>query len=135
MIKGETLAGTIPQELITACLAVGNDLVFLPDFKAGLNGLFIKKVYTEAEISYCNCFADPVLRYASTWAAKESVYKALKQVSNRPPGFKKIEIGRLSAAGRPFVMLPPEYDSYKIALSITHDGDYAWAIACLTASI
>ena len=60
-------------------IVVGNDLVFIPGFSDSLNELFKKKVFTANEIVYCEQFEQPLLRYASTWAAKEAVYKALKQ--------------------------------------------------------
>ena len=72
--------------------AVGNDLVHIENFKLSLSDLFKKKVYTPAEIAYCESFSDSLQRYASTWAAKEAVYKAIKQLDSSPLGWKKIEI-------------------------------------------
>ena len=109
--------------------AVGNDLVFIPDFKASINDLFKNKVYTPAEIAYCEQFEDSILRYASTWAAKEAVYKAVKQVDKSTLGWKKIEIIRDKPAGLPCVVIHKESFTFKISLTISHDGDYVWAIA------
>lgn len=109
--------------------AVGNDLVFLPDFSKSLNELFKGKVYTLNELEYCEQFDQPILRYASTWAAKEAVYKAVKQLYKQPLAFKNIEITRSKIAGIPQVNLPEYYSDLEISLSITHDGDYAFAIA------
>jgi holo-[acyl-carrier protein] synthase len=109
--------------------AVGNDLVFLPNFELSLNELFIKKAYTENEIAYCDQFYDPILRYASTWAAKEAVYKALKQIDKSALGFKKIEIIREKNAGQPNVIIHQRLPNVKISITISHDGEYVWAIA------
>ena len=109
--------------------AVGNDLIYLPDFKLSLTDLFKKKVYTETEISYCESFDDSALRYASTFAAKEAVYKAIKQIDPKPIGWKKIAISREKTGGKPTVTLPAYYDTFKISLTISHDGDYIWALA------
>ena len=109
--------------------SVGNDLVYLPDFKASWNELFKNKVYTNQEIAYCELFDDPILRYASTWAAKEAVYKAIKQLGDKPIGFNRIEIIREKPAGKPEVRLIEYGGNLDISLSISHDGDYAWAIA------
>lgn len=109
--------------------AIGNDLVYLPDFELSFNDLFQKKVFTQTEIDYCNAFERPILRYASTWAAKEATYKSIKQISTSAISFKKIEIIRLKVAGMPRVVLPHELSYLKTSLSITHDGDYTWAIA------
>lgn len=116
-------------ELKLQDFAVGNDIVFLPDFSVTFNELFQKKVYTPDEIGYCERFDQPLLRYASTWAAKEAVYKAVKQLYQQPLSFKNIEITRSRIAGTPRVTLPENFSDLEISLSITHDGDYACAIA------
>jgi holo-[acyl-carrier protein] synthase len=110
--------------------AVGNDLVFVPGFEPSLTPGFKNKVYTEQETVYCEQFADSLLRYASTWAAKEAVYKAVKQLDKTTAGWKKIEIVREKIGGRPHVILhQSQLGSISVSLSITHDGDYAWAVA------
>lgn len=110
--------------------AVGNDLVKISAFEKSFSDAFREKVYTANEIEYCNLFADSLLRYAATWAAKEAVYKALKQLNPALLSFKKIEILRNKIAGIPHVKLHSETKlAPKISLSISHDGDYAWAIA------
>jgi len=111
--------------------AVGNDLVFLPDFKASFNELFKKKIYTPEEIAYCDQFDDIMLRYASTWAAKEAVYKAIKQIDESSIPFKKIEILREKPQGRPHVTLHKNANKFNISLTISHDGDYVWAVALI----
>lgn len=107
--------------------AVGNDLVFIPDFKASFNDLFKNKVYTKDEIAYCDLFDDALLRYASTWAAKEAAYKALKQLDPKPVSWKKIEIIREKIAGRPKVIFHQNPCKFNISLTISHDGDYVWS--------
>jgi holo-[acyl-carrier protein] synthase len=109
--------------------AVGNDIVFLPNFELSLNEFFIKKTYTDNEIVYCDQFDDSLLRYASTWAAKEAIYKALKQIDKSALGFKKIEIIREKNAGQPHVAIHQKLPNVKISLTISHDGEYVWAIA------
>ncbi len=117
------------QDLDLQSFSVGNDLVFLPVFLNTFTDLFKAKVYTVKEIEYCELFEDAVLRYASTWAAKEAVYKAIKQLYERPLAFKNIEITRSKIAGIPNVKLPDIYSDVEISLSITHDKDYVFAIA------
>lgn len=117
-------------EEMTSGFAVGNDVVMLSNFSQSLTSGFKNKVYTKKELNYCNSFSDPMLRYASTWAAKEAVYKAIKQLDPSPLPWKKIEIVRERAAGKPSVIIHKE-SNYDISLSISHDGDYVWAIVIL----
>lgn len=112
--------------------AIGNDLVFVPDFVKSLTDDFKKKVYTVNEIAYCDMFTgEPELRYASTWAAKEAVYKAMKQIDPAPLSWKKIEILREKTAGKPVVIIHKEEVNHIFSLTVSHDGDYVWAIALI----
>jgi len=121
---------TALEELLPAQkFAAGNDIVFIPDFEKSFTPSFKAKVYTENEIAYCEQFENPLLRYASTWAAKEAVYKAIKQVDPSALGPRKIEILRDKPVGRPTAVIHRDGPKFDIGLSISHDGDYAWAIA------
>jgi holo-[acyl-carrier protein] synthase len=108
--------------------AIGNDLVYLPNFETSFTPAFIAKVYTQPELDYCQQFSQPLLRYASTWAAKEAVYKALKQLGTAIAGWQNIEILRNKIAGQPTVVLHQYPNKFDISLSISHDGDYVWAV-------
>lgn len=111
-------------------IAVGNDLVHLPTFNLSFTPEFIKRGYTENEIAYCEQFADSRLRYASTWAAKEAVYKAIKQVDgNIKLWWQGIEITRSKPQGKPTVTIRNLKTAIEISLTISHDGDYVWALA------
>ena len=125
----DKIEAIIKKDLQEKNTAIGNDIVFLPDFKHTWNGPFRDKVYSEEEIKYCEMFDEPVLRYASTWAAKEAVYKAVKQLDNALMGPRSIEIIRKTPAGEPRVRLLKHDGKFNISLSITHDGDYVWAAA------
>ncbi|MBB2146973.1 4'-phosphopantetheinyl transferase superfamily protein [Pedobacter sp. LMG 31464] len=122
--------GIVEMPSSTRKFAVGNDLVLLSEFELSFNKLFEAKIYTGNEIKYCTSFSNSMLRFAATWAAKEAVYKAVKQIDARPLSLKKIEIKRNEIGGIPIVVLHSHFDSsYSISLSITHDGAYAWAVA------
>ena len=122
---------TVTEAITNKNYAVGNDIVFLPNFKQSLTPEFKSKVYTPNELAYCDQFADAVLRYASTWAAKEAVYKALKQLSAATLGWNKIEITREKIAGKPSVVLHQYPHQLQISITISHDNDYVWAIAVI----
>ncbi|MBX2906777.1 MAG: 4'-phosphopantetheinyl transferase superfamily protein [Taibaiella sp.] len=110
-------------------MKLGNDVIFLPAFREFLNAGFIRRVYRQEEIDYCEQFTDPVLHYASTFAAKEAVYKAVKQWDSATLlPWKKILITRNKIAGQPSVQLLADIPgSMDFSLSITHDKDYVWA--------
>ncbi|SDN15900.1 holo-[acyl-carrier protein] synthase [Daejeonella rubra] len=134
MMKNDIL--NIPDGLIIqGHTHVGNDLVFIPDFQKSLTEDFKRKVYTSNELAYCERFDDSIIRYASTWAAKEAVYKALKQFDPSAISWKKIEISREKIAGKPAAIIHGQKLNYTISLSISHDGEYAWAIALLMPGI
>lgn len=120
------------QLLIDGQKTIGNDLVFLPHFSKSFSSAFKRKVYTEEEVKYCESFDNTILRYASTFAAKEAIYKALKQLDDKIViPWRKIEIKREKPAGKPVVKLNIPKDNWEISLSLTHDGDYAWAVALI----
>jgi hydroxyethylthiazole kinase-like uncharacterized protein yjeF len=89
---------------------------------------FLKRIYTPAEISYAK---GDVEKLAGRWAAKEAVLKALGG-RGRFPRMSLVEIlpGR---RGAPRVTLTRE-PTPEIAVSITHDGGMAMAVAAVTES-
>ena len=132
MIKTEDIWEMVDKAKLDKGFAVGNDIVYMPDFQKSWNDLFKKKVYLENEIEYCELFDEPIIRYASTFAAKEAVYKAVKQLDKTPFGWKEIEILRLKISGEPQVILHKHKSKFNISLTISHDGDYVWALALVT---
>ncbi len=137
-MKAEQIQDTFSEQLKHISIsgkgiATGNDIIHLPAFIKSCTSHFIKRGFTEDELVYCSKFADPFLRYASTWAAKESVYKAIKQTDNNIKlWWKDIEILRARPAGKPTVQIKKLKTPLEFSLSISHDGDYVWAIAiCL----
>ncbi|MFQ5965221.1 MAG: holo-ACP synthase [Candidatus Scalinduaceae bacterium] len=94
---------------------------------------FVKRVYTEGEIKYCqskrNCFQ----HYAARFASKEAVLKALGTgFSDR---MKWTDVETLNAkSGKPYVNLygrakelAMEKDIGEITISLSHCKDYAIA--------
>lgn len=120
-------------QLGTGQYKVGNDVLYLPNFYNSLNDLFINKVFTEKEKEYADQFSTPELRYASTFSAKESVYKAIKQCyPEEKIGFKCIEILREKPGGMPMVIVHhSKFGGLDVSISISHDGDYVWAVAAV----
>jgi len=93
------------------------------------NPSFIRRAFTQKELAYCHQFDDSLLRYASTFAAKEAVYKAMKQYDETIKiWWRGIEILRDKPQGKPRVVIGGLPD-IRTHLTITHDGDYVWALA------
>lgn len=57
--------------------------------------LFIRRVYTELEISYCSTKSAATQHYAGRWVAKEAVLKALGTSWRRGIRWRDIEIRQL----------------------------------------
>jgi phosphopantetheine--protein transferase-like protein len=130
----DKLLAAVSSAVTSQTAAIGNDLVFLPDFRLSCTDLFKSKVYTGHELAYCQLFDDALLRYASTWAAKEAVYKAVKQLDDSTLAWRDIEIRRDKIGGRPRVVLHSKPEFPAVSLTIAHDGDYVWAAAFINAN-
>jgi len=95
---------------------------------------FLKKIYTESEILEGSRRRNCGTYYASRFAAKEAVYKALAEEDQRKIYFTDIKIST-SSEGRPVVSLRDSGGQFKlsagISLSISHCHDYAvaWALS------
>ena len=105
---------------------IGIDLAEIARFKPFVKNPrhhFLKKVFTEKEISYCMRSADPASRLAGTFAAKEAASKALG-VEKYP--FIELEIRR-GKDGAPGVW----HNRRKLAVrvSITHTSKFVAAVA------
>lgn len=93
---------------------------------------FLKRIFTDAEIRYCNNKKNPAQRFATRFAAKEAFMKALFPKNQEGISYRDIEIDQLN--DRPIVNL---YGAVKEAARIrgvtrthvmlSHDGNYGIA--------
>src|SRR5580700_1916045 len=84
---------------------------------------FAQRIYTDGEQRYAAAKSE---RWASRWAAKEAVKKLYGSMGERIPTYKEIEVVR-RRGGAPEVHVRGEPTG--IALSLTHDGGLAIAVA------
>ncbi|MFY9615910.1 MAG: NAD(P)H-hydrate dehydratase [Candidatus Dormiibacterota bacterium] len=110
-------------------MKLGIDVVPVERIRAAIDRFgerFLKRIYTPAELAYTQGDAE---KLAGRWAAKEAVLKALGG-RGRFPRMSLVEVlpGR---RGAPEVRLTRE-PTPDIAVSITHDGGVAMAIAAIT---
>ena len=92
---------------------------------------FLRRIFTDSEIKYCNNKKDPAQRFASRFAAKAAVIKALF-VKGDAPNYKEIEIGQEQS--RPAVRFSGSAKSTaenqkvkNVHLMVAHDGNYSVA--------
>ena len=122
--------GIVPQ----GTTELGVDIIKVDRIRASLARFgerFSKRVLTDAERRYVR---DRPETFAGRWAAKEAVSKVLG-LGVRGIGWKDIEVQRLPT-GQPAVRLHGRAEQRaeqlgmgRIALSITHESEYAVAVA------
>lgn len=114
----------------------GTDIVKIDRVKEAIENLgekFLKRVYTEEEISYCEsrrmCRYES---YAARFAAKEAVYKAISPTNYQEGVFTEVEVLK-EENGRPYIVLHGGLrdiaGNKKIDISISHEKDFAIAYA------
>ena len=106
-------------------MVVGVDVTVVDRIAAALerHPRFAQKIYTEGERRYSAAKPE---RWASRWAAKEAVRKLCSSRGEPMPAYRDIEVVR-RRGGPPRVHIRGE--ATQIALSLTHDGGLAIAVA------
>lgn len=114
---------------------VGVDLVQVSRVResiATFGDKYLRRVFTDDEIAYAHS-AEPDLahaRLAARFAAKEATIKAL-DLAETGIGWREIEVTR-SASGAPSLRLHgaalAAAKDRELALSLSHEGDYATAV-------
>jgi holo-[acyl-carrier protein] synthase len=94
---------------------------------------FLDRLFTPAEISYCESHRNKAERYAARFAAKEATMKALGTGWSRGVRWRDIEVAR-EPSGKPRIRLEgaarqiaDRLGVKNISLSITHSGNLAVA--------
>ena len=96
---------------------------------------FLRRVYTEQEISYCSRRKEYLQHYAGRWAAKEAAMKTLGTGWSRGVGWTDLEV-RTEASGAPMLQVHggakevmEQLGIVRIMISISHCRAYATATA------
>lgn len=134
-------------------LGIGTDIVEIKRIKDAVEkwgGHFLKKIYTDNEILYCNKKKDPYPHLAARFAAKEAFIKALSSEDRRQkteareqtinpgtPNFKDIEVMN-HANGKPYIMIKDDLlnasfksDEVDIHVTLSHERTHAVATVIL----
>lgn len=119
---------------------VGVDLVQVPRMRRIVERWqerFLRRVFTPGELDYCLRRRDPAPHLAARFAAKEACLKALGTGLRFGISWQEIEVRR-ERGQPPTLILSGRSKALGIAkgatevlLSLTHDGDYAFAQAML----
>ena len=117
-------------------LGTGIDIAEVPRIRGAIERhgeRFLKRIFTEDEIQYCESKANRVERYAARFAAKEAGMKAIGTGWNHGVRWRDLEVVR-KPGGRPTLLLHGKAAEFaarlgatNIALSLTHTADQAMA--------
>jgi len=114
---------------------IGVDIEEVARFKKVMkNMVFLKRVFTKDEISYCRRFAAPEQHLAARFAAKEATIKALGDIG-KGLGLNEIEI--LNRRGRAPVVNMRNKRLKKLSyfISLSHSDDKAIAFSVVIGKI
>jgi holo-[acyl-carrier protein] synthase len=117
-------------------VGLGLDISEIDRIEAAINrhgAAFLERLYTPAEVSYCERHKNRFERYAARFAAKEAAMKALGPGWSRGVRWRDIEVVR-EPSGKPTLRLAGAAREIAnglgvkhISLSITHSGNLALA--------
>lgn len=133
------LDGVMGMSNVEGQVGLGVDIVEIERMRKILarTPSFARRVFSEAEQAYCNGHAQPEVHYATRFAAKEAVVKALGTGFSEGIGVRDIEVRRTSK-GRPYVVLTGRarevareqgVREIPLSLSFTHTEAVACAMA------
>ena len=117
-------------------VGMGIDIAEVPRIQAVIEAQkerFLRRVYTQEEVTYCEQFKNKYERYAGRFAVKEAAMKALGTGWSRGVRWVDVEVVR-QRGGRPTLALKGVAKKIadglgvkNIAVSITHTADHALA--------
>src|SRR5277367_1148504 len=115
-------------------IGIGTDIIECPRIGKMIEQhgeLFLRRVYTEREIRYCQARKHAIEHFAGRWAAKEAILKAIGTGRSHGIAWTNIEV-RNGLDGRPKVMvcgtareIMLEREIADILISISHCRTYA----------
>src|SRR6202050_1942177 len=117
-------------------VGTGIDIAEVPRIRqsiARFGNRFLKRIYTEGEIRYCDSKANRVERYAARFAAKEAAMKALGTGWSHGVRWRDLEVKR-QPGGRPTLAFHGKAAEFAaklgakhVALSLSHTAEQAIA--------
>ena len=114
---------------------IGTDIVEIERIRAAVNkwgDTFLKRIFSESEISYCFSKRDPCPNLSGRFAVKEAAVQALSGVINgRNIYVRDIEVMN-GPSGKPYIVLAEDIeslidDTIILHISLSHERSYALA--------
>ena len=120
-------------------LACGTDIIEIERIKKSIestNGKFIKEIYTEKEIEYCESRKrQKYQHYAARFSGKEAIFKALSVILEDKYGLSWLDVEILNDEnGRPYINFKnKKFDKLiSIDISLSHCKEYAIAYVVIS---
>ena len=117
-------------------VGTGIDIAEVPRIEASIarfGDRFLHRIFTEAEMRYCDSKANRIERYAARFAAKEAAMKAIGTGWNHGVTWRDVEVCR-HPGGRPTIAFhgkaaefAAKLGAVHVALSLSHTKEYAIA--------
>jgi len=117
-------------------VGTGIDIAEVPRIEASIarfGNRFVHRIFTKAEIEYCESKANRIERYAARFAAKEAGMKAIGTGWNHGVAWRDVEVCR-QPGGRPTIAfhgkaadVAAKLGAVHVALSLSHTKEYAIA--------
>lgn len=119
-------------------LGLGIDIIEIDRIKDSIEDYgdtFLNKIYTPAEILYCQSKFNKYQHYAARFAAKEAVYKALATGWQEVLSWQDIEIFN-EPSGMPQVSMRGKLREFlaedkSLKISISHSNNYVACVAVI----
>jgi len=118
-------------------IGIGVDLVEVERVQHSLDRFgerFMKRVFTEGEIAYCQTMKFPARHFAARFAAKEAVSKAFGTGIGKAMGWRDIDVHK-KESGEPFLVfhagaahLARERDMKSSWITLSHTDHHAVAM-------
>jgi holo-[acyl-carrier protein] synthase len=121
-------------------VGTGVDIAEVPRIEASIGRFgerFLRRVFTDAEIRYCDSKINRAERYAARFAAKEAALKAIGTGLRMGISWREVEVTRLPG-GRPTIafhgvagQFAAKLGMKRAHLSLSHTKEYAIAYVIL----
>ena len=123
-----------------AILGIGVDMVEVDRIQKSLDRFgerFVRRVFTDGEIAYCQSMKYPARHFAARFAAKEAVSKAFGTGIGKAMGWRDIDVHK-KESGEPFLVFHGGAESLARQrgaiigwISLSHTADHAVAMIAL----